>query len=229
MTLVKICGITNLEDALAAVELGADFIGFVLADSPRRADVGEVQRIVSAIRGGDAPASEVTAKKTQSVPTDTKSVAFVGVFVDESEDVIRTMDKCNLDFAQLHGGQSEEFARRIGGQRVIRVARVQNQESVHNITQYSEAKYYLLDTYKKGVAGGTGETFDWELAVRAKSLSKPVILSGGLTPENVFDAVKTVRPYAVDISSGVEISPGKKDRNRIKELIENVRAADNAS
>jgi phosphoribosylanthranilate isomerase len=97
------------------------------------------------------------------------------------------------------------------------------------LSEYSEAAYYLLDTYKKGKAGGTGETFDWELAVRAKSLGKPIILSGGLTPENISDAIRTVRPYAVDISSGLEISPGKKDHSKIKELIDNVRAADDAS
>lgn len=206
MTLIKICGITNIEDAIECVGLGANMLGFVFADSPRRADV-DTAKHVCRIVGGDA--------------------RTVGVFTDESDDVISIVNDCDLSHAQLHGGQSEAFARRLSGDRVIRVARVHDETSVDALAQYGTAAFYLLDTYKKGVAGGTGEVFDWDLAVRAKSLGKPVILSGGLNPDNVADAIQAVRPFAVDVSSGVEAYPGKKDLTKVKEFIANVRKADN--
>ncbi|MHB9037988.1 MAG: phosphoribosylanthranilate isomerase [Armatimonadota bacterium] len=218
MTLVKICGITNVDDAITAVESGADFLGFIFAESPRRVDLDAAKQIVAKVAPSPRPS-----------PPGEGAFKTVGVFVEESDEVIRIMDECGLDYAQLHGNQSEDFARKIGGDRVIRVARVSDEASVDSLKQFTEAAFYLLDTYKKGQSGGTGETFDWDLAVRAKSLGKPIFLSGGLTAQNIIDAVKTVRPYAVDISSGVEISPGKKDHKLIKELIDNVRAADNAS
>ncbi len=206
MTLIKICGITNIEDAIECVRLGANMLGFVLADSPRRADVDTVKHI-GRIIGGDA--------------------RTVGVFTQESEYVISTFHECNLNYVQLHGNQSEEFAQKIGADSVIRVARVQNQETIDALATHQAAAFYLLDTYKKGVAGGTGKVFDWDIAIRAKSLGKPLILSGGLNPNNVAEAIRVVRPYAVDVSSGVEKSPGKKDFAKVKEFIDNVRKADN--
>ena len=208
MTLVKICGITSVEDALAAASLAASFIGFVFAESPRKAHVSTVKHICR-ILGGDA--------KT------------VGVFTDESDDVLRTIDECKLTFAQLHGGQSEEFAERIGAGRVIRAVRVKNERTIGILGTFTQAAYYLLDTYREGIAGGTGETFDWDVAVKAKSLGKPVFLSGGLSPENVSEAVRAVRPFAVDASSGLEVSPGAKDHQKIKEFIDNVREADSVA
>lgn len=206
MTLVKICGITNIEDAVECVRLGANMLGFVFADSPRRVDAETVKHI-DRIIGGD--------------------VKTVGVFTEETDEVISIMRECGLTYAQLHGGQSEEFARRLGAASVIRVARVKDEGSVDALAQYEAAAYYLLDTYKKGVSGGTGETFDWQLAIRAKSLCKPLILSGGLSPSNVAEAVRVVQPCAVDVSTGVEAFPGKKDLNKVKEFIDNVRKADN--
>lgn len=206
MTLVKICGITNVEDAVECVRLGANMLGFVFADSPRKVDADTVKHI-DRIIGGDA--------KT------------VGVFTQETEEVVSIMRECGLTYAQLHGGQSEEFARKLGAGVVIRVARVENEASVDALAQYTTAGFFLLDTYRKDLAGGTGETFDWNLAVRAKSLGKPLILSGGLNPENVADAIRVVQPYAVDVSSGVEAFPGKKDPAKVKEFIINVRKADN--
>lgn len=208
MTFVKICGITNIEDALAAVSSGANLLGFVFAESPRQVEANTV-RSIQRMLGGD--------------------VKTVGVFTDESDDVLSIIDKCTLTYAQLHGGQSEDFARRIGAERVIRAVRVRNENSIKRLAEFTAAAYYLLDTYKPGIAGGTGEVFDWDLAVRAKSLGKPVFLSGGLTPENAREAIKTVRPFGVDVSSGVEVSPGKKDHAKIKEFIDHVREADNAS
>lgn len=208
MTLVKICGITNLGDALAAVRLGADFLGFIFAESPRRVEPEVVAGIVRELDSG---------------------VKTVGVMTQESDDILSAIDQCGLDYVQLHGNQSEEFASQIGAERVIRVARVKDEASVYGLAKYQQCAFYLLDTYKKGVAGGTGKTFDWALAARAMNLGKPVILSGGLKPENAGEAVRTVRPHALDVSSGVEISPGIKDHKRIEELINNVRQADSIS
>ncbi|NLN74698.1 MAG: phosphoribosylanthranilate isomerase [Armatimonadetes bacterium] len=201
MTLVKICGITNIEDAIECVRAGANMLGFVFADSPRRADIQTVKHIIRII-GGDA--------KT------------VGVFTEESEDVISVMNDCELTYAQLHGGQSEEFAQTLGQHRVIRAVRIKNEWSLENLAQFKCASYYLLDTYKPGIPGGTGETFDWTLALRAKELGKPVILSGGLGPANVAEAVDVVQPFAVDAASGIEMEPGKKDIGKVKEFVANV-------
>ncbi len=208
MTLVKICGITNVEDALASVECGANLLGFNFAESPRRTDVDTVRHI-RRIVGGD--------------------VKTVGVFTDESDEVLRITEAGELTYAQLHGGQSERFAERLGAERVIRVARVKDEDSIEELAKFQCAAFYLLDTYVKGVAGGTGETFNWDLAVRAKSLGKPIFLSGGLNSENVRAAVEAVRPFGVDTASGVESSPGKKDHTKIKEFANHVRDADNAS
>ncbi len=208
MTFIKICGITTVEDAIAAASLGAHLLGFVFAESPRQADIQSVKHIQRIVSG---------------------SVKTVGVFTDESDEVLRIMDECALTYAQLHGSQTEDFARKIGAERVIRVLRVKDESSLENLAALTQARHYLLDTYKKGVSGGTGETFNWDLAVRANSLGKSIFLSGGLNPQNVSLAVRAVRPFAVDISSGVERSPGIKDHNKIKELIDNVREADTAS
>lgn len=208
MTLIKICGITNVEDALASVSFGANMLGFVFAESPRRVDVQTVKHI-QRILGGD--------------------VKSVGVFVDESDEILAIINECNLDYVQLHGKQSEEFAVKIGAERVIRTTRIKDECSIADLASYQEAVYYLLDTYKEGIAGGTGETFDWKLAVSAKALKKPIILSGGLSPDNIIDAIRTIQPFAVDASSALELSPGKKDYSKIKEFIDHVREADSVS
>ena len=208
MTLVKTCGITNVEDALACVGCGANLLGFVFAESPRQADVDTVKHI-NRMFGGD--------------------VKTVGVFTEESDEVLEIMDEWDLTYAQLHGGQSEEFADKIGLERVIRAARVKNENSIDELARFECAAFYLLDAYVEGLAGGAGETFNWDLAIRAKSLGKPIFLSGGLNPRNVKSAVETVRPFAVDAASGLEISPGKKDHNKIKEFVDNVRNASPAS
>jgi len=243
MTLVKICGITNIEDAIASIDAGADFLGFIFAESPRRVDIDTVKDIFNVISSECEKSAfsnnDLKADSSSSLLGITRPCGYhdncrqkhlktVGVFTEESNEALRVMDECGLDYAQLHGGQSEDFARKIGIDKVIRVARVKDQESIAGLAN-SQAAYYLLDTYKKGQAGGTGETFSWDLALRAKDFCKPIFLSGGLKPNNISNAIKIVRPYAVDISSGVEIVPGKKDHNKIKELIENVRSADNAS
>ena len=206
MTRVKICGITSIEDAMAAVEAGADAIGFVFAPSPRQIDSATAKRIADALP---------------------PFIARVGVFVNADPSLLEVARDCGLDAAQLHGEQSDLFAQLLAPHiRIIRVLRVKDEESLASIKSYPAADAYLLDTFSKDALGGTGKSFDWELAVKAKQFGKPVILSGGLNPENVEEAVRLVRPYAVDVSSGVELSPGKKDHNKIKELVENVRKAD---
>lgn len=208
MTLIKVCGITNIQDAMEAVNMGADFLGYIFADSPRKADIATVMQVQSAIAG---------------------RVKTVGVFTAESDEVFKIIDNCKLDYVQLHGGQSEEFAERIGADKVIRVLRVKDAGSLDLLSDYKAAAYYLLDTYKKGISGGTGETFNWDLAIKAKEYGKPVFLSGGLTPDNIAEAIRMVQPFAVDVSSGVELCPGKKDYSKMKELIDHVREADIAS
>jgi phosphoribosylanthranilate isomerase len=219
MTLIKICGITNTDDAIACAELGVDMLGFIFADSPRRVDTGTAAGIIGAVRRIDRPGT-----LAPDVPL------FVGVFTEQSDDILRIADECGLDFVQLHGDQSEEFAAAIGPDRVIRVVRVKDEFSIDSLADYQSAYCYLLDTYRKGKPGGTGETFDWSLAILARNLlRKPIILAGGLNPGNVFDAILAVRPYAVDVSSGVESSPGRKDLAKVKEFIDHVREADDAA
>jgi len=185
VTKVKICGITCLEDAAACAVMGADFIGFIFAASPRRIEPEEARRIIR-----DLPST----------------VKTIGVFVNESLDGIREVKKfCGLDAVQLHGDMPEDVIAELDGM-VIKVLSLGcNGEPDHSA--YPTATL-LLDTYSPHAPGGTGKTFDWNLAVGIARKSR--YPAGGLTPENVADAVTMVRPYAVDVASGVEIAPGRK-------------------
>lgn len=206
MTRVKICGITNIEDALAAVEAGADMLGFVFADSPRRVDVETAKRIAA-----DLP----------------PSISAVAVFAGQSrEEVCDVMQSAGLSIAQIHGDISlpEEDVR----WQIIRALRVKTDSDVRSTPDdplFGSSWAVLLDAHVEGLMGGTGKTFDWDLAVQAKSLGKPIILAGGLTPGNVEEAIRKVRPYAVDVSTGVEASPGRKDHPKLKEFIQNAKRA----
>lgn len=204
-TRVKICGITNIEDALAACEFGADAIGFVFAESPRQVSLEE--------------AAEIADQLPPFVKT-------VGVFTYEKPRVSAVAEWVPLDLIQLHGEQTEEFAEWLGAMRVLRGVRIRDEGSLKWLKKWEHAAAYVLDTWTPDRKGGTGMTFDWELAVRAKEFGKPVMLAGGLTPDNIADAIRAVRPYGVDVSSGVEAFPGKKDHKKMKEFIANVRAAD---
>lgn len=201
MTRVKICGITELEDALKAVEYGADALGFVFFDkSPRN-----ISPQTAALIASELP----------------PFVTTVGVFVNESPDRIRAVsDEVRLSCVQLHGDESPEFCASLG-LKVIKALRVRDKADINMLRAYSVSAY-LLDTFKEGVPGGTGETFDWEIALEAKKLGR-IILSGGLTPENVKDAIELVRPYAVDVSSGIEIKPGRKDPDKVLKFIQRVK------
>lgn len=198
--LVKICGITNLADALAAVDAGADALGFMFYEP-------------SARNISPAAAREIIAQ----IPP---RVAKVGVFVNASVETIRRIAaECGLDTVQLHGEETPEFCAQFAPLKVWKAIRVRDQSSLRALPNY-KTDAWLLDSYVAGQPGGTGEKFNWDLAVAAKALGRPVILAGGLTPGNVSDAVRQVRPFGVDVSSGVESAPGKKNAAKVKAFIQ---------
>ncbi len=200
MVKIKVCGITNIEDALLALSLGVDAVGFVFAESERRITPVNAKKIIDELP---------------------QSILKVGVFVDEEEKRTREILKlCRLDMLQFHGDESPSHILRFR-ERVIKSFRIEDEDSLKAIPNY-KASAYLLDTYSSEVYGGTGEVFNWDLAVEAKKFG-PIILSGGLNPDNVVEAIKKVKPWAVDVSSGVESSPGKKDPQKLEEFVKKVR------
>jgi phosphoribosylanthranilate isomerase len=209
MTVVKICGITNLQDALLATELGADLLGFIFyPKSPRYMTYPQVQEIVHQVRA-QAPAS---------IP------GFVGVFVDQERETVAQMrDFCALDYAQLHGSESPRMVSALqeGGHRVIKAFRVRNKASLEGMVDYRPTAF-LLDTFIQGKPGGTGHAFDWTLAARARASGR-IILAGGLTPDNVAQAISVAGPWGVDVSSGVEAALGCKDPAKLRRFITAVR------
>ncbi|MEA3305356.1 MAG: phosphoribosylanthranilate isomerase [Candidatus Omnitrophota bacterium] len=199
MVKIKICGITNLKDAEDAVSFGADAIGFVFADSPRRVAPETAKPIIEALAG---------------------KALSVGVFVNESLDRVNEIaEYCGLDAVQLHGSESDLYCAGVKNRQVIKAFRIKDELSLKPIPRYRNIFAYLLDTFSEERYGGTGKTFDWNMALKVKAFGKPVILSGGLGMSNVKEAIKIVRPYAVDISSSIEIMPGKKDRKLMKKTI----------
>jgi phosphoribosylanthranilate isomerase len=203
MIKIKICGITNLEDALTAATAGADALGFnFYKKSPRFIEPTKAAEIIAQLPPFIMP---------------------VGVFVNEREEKIREIQALTcMQAIQLHGDESPEFCQRLDG-RIIKAFQIKDKESLQNMAHYRVAAY-LLDSYKEGVRGGTGVTFDWHLAVVAKTFGK-VILAGGLTPENVAEAVKLVQPYGVDVAGGVEKEKGFKDHAKLRKFITEVRRA----
>ena len=200
---IKICGITNLADAQLAMELGADAVGFIFYPPSKRS--------VS-----PAVAAEICA----ALPP---FVAKVGVFVNESAAVIQQrLRDCRLDVIQLHGDEAPGFGRQFPA-KIVQAIRVQGPESLRRAAEY-EVDALLLDTYTPEQRGGTGQPFDWALARQAQSsLRPPIILSGGLTPDNVRAAIRQVAPFAVDVASGVESAPGQKDREKLRRFIQECR------
>jgi len=199
----KICGITRIDDALAAVAAGADAIGFVFyAKSPRAVSVTQARAIIAALP---------------------PFVTTVGLFVNASAcELDETLDAVPLDLLQFHGDETPEQCE--GFHRpYIKALRVKAGDDIAQACRvYQSASGILLDAYVEGVPGGTGEVFDWSLI--PQGLSKPIILAGGLMPGNVAQAIAQVRPYAVDVSGGVEISKGIKDHDRIRAFMQVVRA-----
>jgi phosphoribosylanthranilate isomerase len=195
MVRVKVCGITNLDDALAAVNAGADALGFVFAPSPRRIDAQAAREIIE-----------------QLPPL----VASVGVFVNQSPNEMATVkDFCGLDLVQFHGDESELLVS-AWGRRAIKALSVDG-DGYEGCKAYPLATL-LLDACQPGARGGTGRTCDWEAAARI-SRERPVILAGGLNPENIRQAIAAVAPYGVDASSGLESKPGRKDHAKISDFI----------
>ena len=199
---IKICGITRVEDGLAAAEAGADAVGFMFyAGSPR------------------CLTPSAAASISHALPP---FVTRVGVFVNASPaEVTATLAACPLDALQFHGEEPPDFCQRFG-RRVIRAFRIRDPQSLEQLPSY-QVDAWLLDAFVEGQRGGTGQVFNWNLAVQAKALGRPIILAGGLNPQNVGEAVRAVRPYGVDVSSGVESSPGRKDSALIRALVRAVR------
>ncbi len=197
------CGITNREDAQAAIELGADALGFVFAKSPRQ---------VTKEQAGDI------IKKLPPF------VSFVGVFVDERVETIREVcDFCHIGTVQLHGNEPPTCLHYLEGYKIIKAFRVKEEGDLRQLGDY-QPHAFLLDSYVKGVMGGTGVPFQWDIAAAAHKYGA-IILSGGLTPDNVVAAIRTVKPYAVDVSSGVESSPGKKDKRLMERFMESAKGS----
>ncbi len=195
---VKICGITNAPDALAAVEAGADALGFMFYEpSPRNVSIRQATEIIREL---------------------SPFIIKVGVFVDAPEDlVMRAISDCGLNMLQFHGNETPEYCTQFGLMS-MKAFRIRDASSLESLQQYP-TEAYLLDAFVADKLGGTGEKFNWELAIEAKKLGRPIFLAGGLTPANVAEAVRMVQPYAVDVSSGVEAAPGKKDHDKIREFI----------
>lgn len=198
MVKVKICGITCLEDALTAVESGADALGFVFySASPRHVFPEQAAEIIN------------------NLPP---FIQTIGLFVNENLDTVNTIaDQCGLDVIQLHGEESPEYCSSVR-RRVIKAFRVKDVTILDALMRY-HVSGYLLDAWSPAAHGGTGETFNWEIAAEASRRGYRIVLAGGLTPENVADSIRHVQPYGVDVSSGVEVSPGRKDADKIKKFI----------
>ena len=201
---IKICGLTSVEDSVAALEAGADMLGFVLWEkSPRHVTIEMAREI----------ARQLPAATTR-----------IGLFVDAKvEQVMFSLRICDFFGLQFHGQESPAFCSQFSVMK-IKAFRVRDAASIEAMSGY-DTDAFLLDSYNETQLGGTGGTFNWALATGAKKFGKPLFLAGGLTPANVAQAVKTVQPFAVDVSSGVESSPGKKDKQKMRDFVAAVRAA----
>ena len=206
VTKIKICGITNREDALLAIHLGVDAVGFIFANSPRRVEPEMVRELVELLP---------------------PFISGVGVFVDEDGTKVGEIARtCGLTTLQFHGQESASYCGEFR-QKVIKAFRIKDKSTLGEATQYqNEVDACLLDTYSPSAHGGTGRVFDWRIATEFKELGLPVILSGGLNHENVEEAIREVRPYGVDVSSGVEERPGKKNPEKLRNFVGAVRRTD---
>lgn len=208
-TQVKICGLTRVEDARAAVSGGAWALGMIMWPRSKR----YVQPQLAAEIADEAR----------------RSAEIAGVFVDQPlDEVVALTNEIGLTLVQLHGDEGQKFCTAVAqrtGARVIKAFRVQGRDVLGEMGKFYGVDYHLLDTYKAGVPGGTGETFDWGFLSGWRRGNVPLILSGGLTPANVARAIETVGPYAVDVSSGVESEPGVKDHDKLAGFFAAVSAA----
>ena len=201
----KICGITRPEDGLLAASQGADAIGLVFyGPSPRNVTVEQARSVIAALP---------------------PFVTTVGLFVDAEEAEVRAiLGELPLDLLQFHGSEEEGYCRSFGRPYYKAVRMAEGVDLAAEAERFSSASALLLDSYQKGVPGGTGHAFDW--ARIPEGMGKPIILAGGLGPENIEEAIRTVRPYAVDVSSGVEAAKGIKDAERVIAFMRGVERAD---
>jgi phosphoribosylanthranilate isomerase len=201
---VKICGVTSVSDGLAAAASGADMIGLMFYErSPRHIPLSTAAEIARALP---------------------PHVVRVGVFVNPStETVQRAIAECGVSLLQFHGDEPPEFCTQFGLMS-LKAFRVRDAASLAALPGY-QTDAWLLDAFSPAALGGTGEKFNWELALDAKKLGRPIFLAGGLTPENVTEAVRRVQPFAVDVSSGVESAPGKKDPAKVRAFIAAAKSA----
>ncbi|MDA8427872.1 MAG: phosphoribosylanthranilate isomerase [Geobacteraceae bacterium] len=199
MVKVKICGITSPEDAFTAIEAGADALGFVFySASPRHVSPEQAAAI---IRG---------------LPP---FVQTVGLFVNEDSAIVNSIaDQCGLDVIQLHGEETPEYCESIR-RRILKAFRVKDITILDALPKYRVAGY-LLDAWSPAAHGGTGQTCNWEIAAEAVHRGERIILAGGLTPENIAESIRQVRPFGVDVSSGVESAPGRKDASKLRRFVE---------
>ncbi|MFO7898108.1 MAG: phosphoribosylanthranilate isomerase [Planctomycetota bacterium] len=202
---VKICGVRRREDALCAAAAGADLIGLNFwPGTPRCVSVEAAREIAEAVR---------------------RRVQIVALFVDApGDEVLATAEAVGADYVQLHGAESAEFVRGLGERRVIKAFRVESPPDVDRLAGFP-AEVYLLDARVRGMKGGTGRTIDWELARKAAAHGR-ILLAGGLTAENVAEAVRIARPWGVDTASGVELEPGVKDPDKIRRFVDNAKACE---
>jgi phosphoribosylanthranilate isomerase len=202
MTKLKFCGITNLDDAILCAE--ANYLGLIFVeDSPRYVAVGRAKEIVAGLKSGGS------GRRTPRI---------VGVFRDQPlEHVQRVTMEVGLDLVQLHGSESNDYIRALTPS-VIKTFRVG--DTLPDIATAPNAAYFLFDTFVDRLAGGTGQRFDWGLVGNVRNT--PFFLAGGITPDNVKTAIEVARPYAIDVASGVEASPGRKDPAKVKAMLEQV-------
>lgn len=214
MCQVKICGLTNFDDAWAAAQAGADFLGFIFHEpSPRYVSPETAAKIVSGVRGA------VSSRLPQ----------FVGVFVNSPLEMVKQiLAECGLDMAQLHGDESPEFVNQFKG-RAYKALRPQSLEEAELLTTkylssaaYTSTPCFLLDAYHPTLYGGTGYVTDWTMAA-VIAAKYPLMLAGSLTPDNVVEAIHAVNPWGVDVSSGVEAGKGKKDHHKVQEFVQVVK------
>lgn len=201
MSKVKICGITNIYDALAAQKAGADFLGFIFAKSPRRIKPEKAKEIIDKLSPG---------------------IEIVALFVNEDKETVeKTIAKLGrVDILQFHGDETPDYCAQFTSKKVIKAFRMKDEISLKEISGFEHIDFILLDSFKDAQRGGTGKTFDWNLALNVKEHNIPIFLSGGLNPDNVGKAIMKVNPFAVDVSSGIEKEAGKKDHKLIRRFID---------
>ena len=208
MTRVKICGVSDPADARRVADVGAWALGMIVwPQSPRACALDTAEAIGAELQ---------------------RRLELVGVFVNATlDEIAETADRCNLSVVQLHGDEGPAYCREVArrtGAKVMKAVRVRDAAQLHDLQRF-HTDFHLLDAYSPRTPGGTGETFDWELA-RRHPRTPPVVLSGGLDPDNVGLAVETARPFAVDVASGTEAAPGRKDPAKLTAFVRAVEEAD---